>query len=76
MTLEVGMSDRWRRWTPTVGVLLAVLAVGSPASATAAERPRASASAWGLNTWGQLGDGTTRDRHEPIRIDGLSRVTE
>src|SRR5690349_9824320 len=27
---------------------------------------------WGNNTWGQVGDGTTWDRHQPVPVSGLS----
>jgi uncharacterized delta-60 repeat protein len=33
-------------------------------------------SAWGWNVYGQLGDGTTTDRHQPIPVPGLEGVLD
>ncbi|HKI56599.1 MAG TPA: hypothetical protein VKB31_05555 [Trueperaceae bacterium] len=33
-----------------------------------------SVYAWGSNAYGQLGDGTTTDRHAPVKVPGLSNV--
>jgi Regulator of chromosome condensation (RCC1) repeat/Putative Ig domain len=32
--------------------------------------------AWGDNTWGQVGDGTTTDRHLPAKVHGIKLVTQ
>ncbi|HRI72488.1 MAG TPA: DUF1566 domain-containing protein, partial [Polyangium sp.] len=37
--------------------------------------PNGSVWAWGINVSGQLGDGTTTNRHTPVRVSGLSGAT-
>ena len=31
--------------------------------------------AWGENEYGQLGDGTTKDTHKPVRVQGITNPT-
>ena len=41
-----------------------------------AVRAGGAAVCWGVNTWGQLGDGTTTDRRSPVAVLGLTDVTQ
>ena len=41
---------------------------------TLAVKSDGSVWAWGRNVYGQLGDGSTKDRNTPVPVDGLSRV--
>jgi len=41
---------------------------------TCAIRPDRSVACWGLNTYGQLGDGTNADRTGPVTVMGLTDV--
>jgi alpha-tubulin suppressor-like RCC1 family protein len=57
----------------------AVLTVGVPSVTagglhTAALKSGGTVWAWGQNYFGQLGDGTTTDRHSPVRASGVSNV--
>ncbi|MFF5206378.1 RCC1 domain-containing protein [Streptosporangium sp. NPDC000396] len=57
--------------TAALGLTLATLMVAtgaSPASASAATRIKT----WGFNSEGQLGDGTTIDRHTPVTAAGAT----
>ncbi|WP_441350699.1 RCC1 domain-containing protein [Streptomyces cellostaticus] len=64
------------------GVLTAVLAL-APATAHAGQgdHPEGpdgrvpSVESWGLNDGGQLGDGTTTERHTPVTVSGITAVT-
>ena len=53
-------------------IVLGVLAFGS-LSVQAGQGD--SIVAWGSNTYGQLGDGTTTNRTTPVAVSGLSGVT-
>ena len=43
---------------------------------TCAARQDGTARCWGANNNGQLGDGTTTERHSPVMVSGLSNVTQ
>lgn len=45
-----------------------------PGGHTVARLTDGSLRAWGLNDAGQLGDGTTQNRHRPVRVSGLTDV--
>jgi len=51
-----------------------VAAVGTGAYHSLALRPDGSLLSWGFNRFGQLGDGTTVDRLQPVAVTGLSGV--
>ena len=64
------------RWVAALAVLLiAPLAVVPSAEADAAGTEAGTVWAWGYNSDGQLGDGTTVERHHPVRVTGLQDVT-
>jgi len=71
----------WLRWLIGVGGVLLVATPGmaGPATAVAAGFYHTCAvtsggrvSCWGLNTYGQLGDGTTTNRLTPVAVSGLA----
>jgi len=51
-----------------------VVAIAAGRSHTAALRGDGTVWAWGSNTRGQLGDGTTTTRSTPVQVQGLSNV--
>ncbi|HBL49073.1 MAG TPA: RCC1 repeat-containing protein, partial [Firmicutes bacterium] len=48
--------------------------VGAGGSHTFAVKNNGTVWACGRNEFGQLGDGTTTDRHTPVQVNGLSNV--
>jgi alpha-tubulin suppressor-like RCC1 family protein len=62
--------------TSGVAVLTVLLpsVIGGGAGHTVALGADGKVWAWGQNGVGQLGDGTTTDRHSPVRVSGLSNV--
>jgi alpha-tubulin suppressor-like RCC1 family protein len=74
---ELGDGTTTRHLTP---VSVAGLARGSAAIAAGGEAhgcaltTGGSVECWGYNGYGQLGDGTTTDRHAPVAVRGLAGV--
>jgi alpha-tubulin suppressor-like RCC1 family protein len=74
---ELGDGTTTRRLTP-VGVAglargIAAIAAGGEAHGCALTRG-GSVECWGYNGYGQLGDGTTTDRHAPVAVSGLAGI--
>jgi alpha-tubulin suppressor-like RCC1 family protein len=46
-----------------------------PAINVTVTRPSETVLAWGDNRYGEVGDGTTMERHAPVQVGGLSGVT-
>ncbi|THF81724.1 RCC1 domain-containing protein [Cohnella fermenti] len=60
--------------TALAGIRIVAIAGGTAHSLAVAED--GSVWAWGSNSKGQLGDGTTTNRSTPVQVEGLSGVTE
>jgi alpha-tubulin suppressor-like RCC1 family protein len=58
-----------------VGYLSGMLAVTAGSTHTAAIKSDGTVVAWGDNQYGQLGDGTTTQRHSPVAVSGSAVVT-
>ena len=61
--------------TPVAGKLRGVTAIAAGGAHTVALKSDGSVVAWGRNGVGQLGDGSTTNRRDPISVPGLSGVT-
>jgi len=59
--------------TPTPIIRVSVIAGG--ADHTVALKSDGTVWAWGYNVHGQLGDGTTANRHSPVQVPGLTGVS-
>lgn len=57
-----------------VGTLANVTAIAAGSQHALALLSDGSVWAWGNNAYGQLGDGTTTDRHAPVEVTGVSNV--
>ncbi|HUK95678.1 MAG TPA: PASTA domain-containing protein [Gaiellaceae bacterium] len=55
-----------------VAFMQGVLAVAAGGNHTCAITPAHGVECWGANDHGQLGDGTTTERHQPVAVSGLT----
>ena len=53
-----------------------ITAIAAGVSHTVALKNNGTVLAWGLNSSGQLGDGSTTDRNTPVPVIGLTNVIE
>ena len=54
-----------------VSIFSATTAINSGARHTCALLPNGGVKCWGMNYYGELGDGTTTERHKPVNVIGL-----
>lgn len=66
-------TERWRPVRVVGGVRFAVVSAGD--RYTCGLTAAGAAYCWGLNGWGQLGDGTTVERSTPVLVAGGLRFT-
>ena len=59
-----------------IGNLLNVATVAAAANHTIVSKGDGTGWAWGLNTSGQLGDGTTTQRLLPVQVSGLTNIVD
>jgi alpha-tubulin suppressor-like RCC1 family protein len=71
-----GQSGQYCSSTPVqVSGLTGVTAIAGGGSHTIALKSDSTVWAWGSNSFGQLGDGTTIDSSTPVQVSGLTGVT-
>jgi alpha-tubulin suppressor-like RCC1 family protein len=71
---QLGDGTTRSRKIPTVVTALSggARAVAAGSAHTCAVLRTGKVACWGLNARGQLGDGTTKERHAPVEIEGVS----
>jgi uncharacterized repeat protein (TIGR01451 family) len=74
---QLGNGTIWERWTSVpaqVDGLSGVVAVAAGGIQSVAVKGDGTVWAWGGNSAGQLGDGTTTERTTPVQVGGLSGI--
>jgi alpha-tubulin suppressor-like RCC1 family protein len=71
-TLGDGTADERGGPVTVSGLRSGVQAIATGDYFSCALTDEGAVKCWGLNRYGQLGDGTTRDRHAPVAVAGLS----
>jgi len=71
---QLGDGTREQRLIPTevTGLSSNIIAISSGHMHTCATTSEGTAKCWGLNRYGQLGDGSTIERWTPVGVSGLS----
>ncbi|MGI9103823.1 MAG: Ig-like domain repeat protein [Terriglobales bacterium] len=68
--------NRALAWTAAALLAFTVLAAGPASAANRARRSAGSAFAWGNNSYGQFGDGTTSNSYTPVQVNSLSAIVD